>query len=128
MNFDDLAPEFKEKARACRSQEELAELAKAVGVELSDDGIVAVAGADACVRDAECTHYVIRTPCPGKSLCPDFLICVTQSCTDLTPIDCSELFDHPEKTRAGSSDSHSMHDRGQQRPTNRPACSATAAS
>lgn len=101
MNFDDLAPEFKEKARACKSQEELAELAKAVGVELSDNGIAAVAGGDACVKDVGCTHFVVCKPCPAKHICPDLLSCVTQSCTDLTPIDCSELFDCPEINPCG---------------------------
>ena len=43
MNFDDLTPEFKEKARAC-SKEELSELAAAMGVKLSDDELTAIAG------------------------------------------------------------------------------------
>ncbi len=43
MNFDDLTPEFKEKARAC-SKEELSELAEAMGVKLSDDELTAIAG------------------------------------------------------------------------------------
>ena len=37
MFFEDLTPELQEKARACKSREELAEFARAVGVELSDD-------------------------------------------------------------------------------------------
>ena len=44
MNFDDLTPEFKEKARACSSKEELSELAAAMGVKLSDDELTAIAG------------------------------------------------------------------------------------
>ena len=44
MNFEDLTPEQQEKARACKSPEELIELAKAEGVELSDGELDAISG------------------------------------------------------------------------------------
>ena len=44
MQFGDLAPELKEKARACKNGEELVALAQAEGVELSDEQLEAVAG------------------------------------------------------------------------------------
>ena len=44
MNFEDLTPEQKEKALACKSPEELLELAKQEGYVLSDEELEAVAG------------------------------------------------------------------------------------
>ena len=44
MDFKDLTPEQQEMARACKTQEELAELAKSFGIELSDEQLAAVAG------------------------------------------------------------------------------------
>ena len=44
MDIKDLTPEQMEKARACSSADELIELAKAEGIELSDDQLDAVAG------------------------------------------------------------------------------------
>lgn len=41
-------PELKEKARACHSAEELLELAKEEGMELSDEQLEAVAGGEWC--------------------------------------------------------------------------------
>ena len=46
MNFEDLTPEQQEKARACKSKEELIELAKSEGVDLTDEQLSAVAGGD----------------------------------------------------------------------------------
>ena len=40
----DLTPEQKEKARACKSADELIALADSEGVELSDEQIEAIAG------------------------------------------------------------------------------------
>ena len=37
MNFDDLSPELKKKARACKTPEEILAVAKEEGIELSDD-------------------------------------------------------------------------------------------
>ena len=44
MDFENLTPELQEKARACTSVEELAALAAAEGIELSDDALEGVAG------------------------------------------------------------------------------------
>lgn len=46
VDFEDLTPEQMEKARACASADELIELAKAEGIELSDELLDSVAGGD----------------------------------------------------------------------------------
>lgn len=65
MNFEDLTPEQQEKALACKTTEELVELAKSEGVDLTDEQLSAVAGGDAswncCTHDAcndnKCVTY-----------------------------------------------------------------------
>ena len=42
--FNDLTPEQLGKARACKTSEDLAELAKSEGVELTDEQLDAIAG------------------------------------------------------------------------------------
>jgi hypothetical protein len=85
MNFEDLSPELQEKARACKSKEELSELAASVGVHLSDDELEAVAGGTCrtdclwdganCTNDTEC---ITNTGCPTKvSDCPTLFSCKT---------------------------------------------------
>ncbi len=44
MDINELTPEQKKMARACTSPEELLELAKTEGVELSDEQLEAVSG------------------------------------------------------------------------------------
>ena len=44
MNIDDLSPEMRERARACGTPEELLELAKEEGYELSDEELDGLAG------------------------------------------------------------------------------------
>ena len=44
MNYEDLSPEVLEKAKACKTPEELFALAKEEGIELSEDEIAAVSG------------------------------------------------------------------------------------
>ena len=44
MRFEDLTPEQQEKARACKTPEELMALAKEEGVELSGEQIEAISG------------------------------------------------------------------------------------
>ena len=44
MNFEELTPEQIEKAKACKTTEELVALAKAEGVELTDDQLAAASG------------------------------------------------------------------------------------
>ena len=46
MNYDDLSPELKEKAKACTTAAELVELAKSEGIQLSDYELEAVAGGE----------------------------------------------------------------------------------
>ena len=43
-NFDELTAEQMEKARACKNSDDLVELAKSEGVELTDDQLDAIAG------------------------------------------------------------------------------------
>lgn len=61
MNFEDLTPEQKEKARACKNQEEILALVREEGYELSADELEAVSGGVSwdCVSD--CPEH---TPCP----------------------------------------------------------------
>lgn len=44
MNFNDLTEEQKAKARACKSADELIELAEAEGVKLTDEQLEAISG------------------------------------------------------------------------------------
>ena len=43
-SFNDLTPEQREKVRACKNADELVELAKSEGVELTDDQLDSIAG------------------------------------------------------------------------------------
>jgi len=54
MKFEDLTPEQKEKARACKTPEEILALAKAEGYELSDEQLEGVSGGWHNYRE-ECT-------------------------------------------------------------------------
>ena len=54
---DQLTPEQMEKARACKSTDELVELAKTEGIELSEEQLEALAGGKAwydCTDDFYC--------------------------------------------------------------------------
>ena len=44
MDFKDVSPELREKAKACTSPEEVLELAKNEGYELSDEELAAISG------------------------------------------------------------------------------------
>ena len=44
MNYEDLSLELLEKAKACKTPEELFTLAKEEGVELSEDEVAAISG------------------------------------------------------------------------------------
>ena len=44
MNYEDLTPEQCEKAKACKTAEELLALAKAEGYELSDEDLEEISG------------------------------------------------------------------------------------
>ena len=64
MKYEDLTPEQMEKARSCKTTEELLALAKEEGFELSDAELGEIAGGNwnKCSYD-------------GDSSCPDFLAC-----------------------------------------------------
>ena len=65
MDINDLSPEIKEKAAACKSPEELIELAKEVGYELSDDELSAISGGGNWESPFvwDCDDYT--DPCPS---------------------------------------------------------------
>jgi len=44
MNFEDLTPEQQEKAKSCKTPEDLIALAKNEGYELSEDELNAISG------------------------------------------------------------------------------------
>ena len=50
MKFEDLTPEQQERAKACKTPEEVFALAKEVGYELSEEEIEAISGG----KDWEC--------------------------------------------------------------------------
>ncbi|MBP3893840.1 MAG: Nif11-like leader peptide family natural product precursor [Atopobiaceae bacterium] len=69
MQFEDLTPEQREKLSTCTTKEELIELAKTEGYELSEDALVAITGGDReCLRyegkrvHRECGEYVNPFP------------------------------------------------------------------
>ena len=47
MNIDDLSPELQSKVQACETPEDILDLAKSEGYELSEEELVHVAGAGA---------------------------------------------------------------------------------
>ena len=48
MNFNDLSPELQKKAATCKSREELEDLLKEEGFEITDEFVEGVAGGVAC--------------------------------------------------------------------------------
>ena len=61
MKFDDLTEEQKAKAMACKTTDELIALAKAEGVELSDEQLNSIAGGDSfwCPTATSCPNYEV---------------------------------------------------------------------
>lgn len=58
MEFKDLTPELLEKARACKSPEEIIALAEQEGYEINDDELAAIAGGvDWRSNDQACSFY-----------------------------------------------------------------------
>ena len=61
IEFDDLTDEQKARVMACKTAEELAALAEAEGVELSDEQLNSVAGGDSfwCPTATSCPNYEV---------------------------------------------------------------------
>lgn len=61
MEYNDLTDEQKAKVKACKTVEELVELAKAEGVELTDEQLNSIAGGDGfwCPTATSCPNYEI---------------------------------------------------------------------
>ena len=58
MDYKDLTPEQKEKARACKTPEEMLALAQEEGYDLDDEVLNGVAGADGCSWVQDCDPIV----------------------------------------------------------------------
>ena len=71
MNFDELSPDLKDKARACTSIDELVQLAKDEGIELNKEQVDSVTGGWAGCHDdcgSESWHdWWMRTQCPNDT-------------------------------------------------------------
>ena len=61
MTIDDLSPELKEKALACKTPEEMLDLAKEEGYELSEAELEAVSGGSWCVAEG-CDSFSLIMP------------------------------------------------------------------
>lgn len=59
MTFEDLSPELREKALLCKTPEDLVQLAKDEGIELSDEQIDAVSGGIIWDCDYTCIDLVV---------------------------------------------------------------------
>lgn len=69
MNFEDLTPEQLEKAKACKSVDELVALAKSEGIELTDEQLQGIAGGEdwsQCEMILQCSG-VCLLHCPPKA-------------------------------------------------------------
>ena len=66
MRFEDLTPEQQEKARACKTPEDVLALAQETGYELSDSDLEAISGGGSwmsCSERAQCPkegYYLSR--------------------------------------------------------------------
>ena len=60
MGFEEVTPELKEKAIACKTTSELIELAKEEGMELTDEQLDAISGGiawnDVCEWKKQCSN------------------------------------------------------------------------
>ena len=61
MEYNDLTDEQKERVMACKTADELIALAKAEGVELSDEQLNSIAGGDSfwCPTATSCPNYEV---------------------------------------------------------------------
>ena len=68
MNFEDLTPDQMEKARACKTPEDILQLAREEGFELSEEELNCIVGGDSwwnqCVGPyGECPQWMICSLC-----------------------------------------------------------------
>ena len=56
MDFNDISPELREKAKACKTPEEMLELAKQEGYKLSEEELEAISGGGTW-SDQSCDTY-----------------------------------------------------------------------
>ena len=64
MNFEELSAELQEKVRACKTAEEIVDLAKNEGYELSDEELEAISGGWYYCSDKICNICSnFETPC-----------------------------------------------------------------
>ncbi len=61
MKFDDLSPELQEKAKACKTPEDIIKLAKEEGYELSEDELESISGGPSWDCISDCPDHM---PCP----------------------------------------------------------------
>jgi hypothetical protein len=61
MEYKDLTEEQKAKVKACKTTDELVALAKAEGVELSEEQLESIAGGDSfwCPTATSCPNYEV---------------------------------------------------------------------
>lgn len=63
MNLENLTPEQQERAKACKSAEDVLALAKEYGYELTDEELTAISGGswcwDICSPHDVCDEYII---------------------------------------------------------------------
>ena len=71
MDFENISDELKAKAKECATPEELLELAKTEGYELSEEDLDAISGGDSwlCPSDA-CLGYTCKVVCSVGSARP----------------------------------------------------------
>ena len=62
MDLEDLSPELQEKARTCKTAEDVLALAAQEGYELSDEQLAAVTGG----MTWDCLNYCRRDDCPEE--------------------------------------------------------------
>ena len=71
MGFEDLTPEQQEKAKACKTSEELEALVAKEGLHLSKDELEGLSGGTGCdgYRRTNCTTKYIKPICTTFSNC-----------------------------------------------------------
>ncbi len=80
--YDNLSDELKEKAKQCKTMDELTTLAGKEGIELPDEVLDAVAGGDIyCdIYDRFANAWYSIFPCHHEDIEPDFSTCGAFDC------------------------------------------------